>query len=54
MLFKAHLYYSKLEKRVEKHATSTNTNQKIAASMESLLLSALVFVKTKVKLAFLL
>ena len=33
-LFKSHLNSSKLGKRVEKHATSTN--QKMAASMESL------------------
>ena len=34
-LFKSHLHFSKLGKRAEKHATSTN--QKMAASMESLL-----------------
>ena len=39
-LFKSHLHSSKLGKRVEKHATSTN--QKMAASMESLLICLLL------------
>ena len=39
-LFKSHLHSSKLGKRVEKHATSTN--QKMAASMESLLVRLLL------------
>ena len=39
-LFKSHLYSSKLGKTVEKHATSTN--QKMAASMESLLVCLLL------------
>ena len=39
-LFKSHLHSSKLVKRVQKHATSTN--QKMAASMESLLVRLLL------------
>ena len=39
-LFKSHLHSSKLGKRVEKHATSTN--QKMAASLESLLVRLLL------------
>ena len=39
-LFKSHLHSSKSGKRVEKHATSTN--QKMAASMESLLVRLLL------------
>ena len=39
-LLKSHLHSSKLGKRVEKHATSTN--QKMAASMESLLIRLLL------------
>ena len=39
-LFKFHLHSSKLRKTVEKHATSTN--QKMAASMESLLVRLLL------------
>ena len=38
-LFKSHLHSSKLGKTVEKHVTSTN--QKLAASMKSLLVRLL-------------
>ena len=52
-LFTSHLHSSKLGKRVEKYATSTN--QKMAASMDDGRTSCpLVIVKTKVKSAFLL